>query len=246
VETLFIAMAVFLVAALLNIPMIRKPLSEDDGNWYYLAVFQSTGIRLFKGYENYGYFGIPWMAARIYRLLKCRGLSFFYVFKLVWYSLTAVTVYFMTLCLWQDQLHAAMAAVIFIVIIAVPSTFFVLTYGEHFFILPINLSVVYAHYGLTTGQPWWFLGSGLMAAWALQIKPTALLFGLALPVLFFLNSNVFLALGYYWLAFASLNLLPIPIIRSYGGSPEAYLRATFYPPLELVNYALRRIVRPSS
>ena len=219
----------FLLSLLLTFPMVRKPLSEDDGNWFYLAVFWKKGVRLYKdSYYVYGYFGIQWIVSKIYNLLGFEKPCFFYYFKAAWYTLNTLSIYWLVLCFWHEPILALVAGMVFAIIIAIPNTLFVLTYGEHFFILPINLSIIFAYYGLSSGNSWYFALAGLMSAWAIQIKPTALLFCFTLPVAFYCVSNVYLPLIVYTVVLIGFNLLPIVVLRRHNKKAQSkYLLSTF-------------------
>jgi len=209
--------------------MSYKPLSEDDGNWFYLPVFWKRGVRLYKNYSLiYGYFGFSQIASKIYNSLGFEKLSFFYFFKSVWYALTAVSIYLLSLFLGHDYVLAFVAGMLFLIVSAVPNTLFVLTYGEHFFILPINLSIIFTYYGLVTGNLWHFTLAGLMSAWAVQMKPTALLFGILLPTVFYFTPDIYLPLGSYVITFGGLSLLPLIILNN-KKSQEKYFLMTFAP-----------------
>ena len=182
--TVITILGLFVMGLTINFPMTRKPLSEDDGNWYYPAIFWERGVRPHKNYIwAYGYFSVTWMAAKLYNLCRIDKYSFFYYFKIMWYSLTSLSVYWIAFCFYQNHILSLIAGITFLLITSNANTLFFLTYGEHFFILPINLSIIFINYGLSTNILWYFAIAGLMAAWAVQIKPTALLFAIVLPVI---------------------------------------------------------------
>jgi tetratricopeptide (TPR) repeat protein len=238
---LWTMMVLFFISIALNIPMIRKPLSEDDGNWFYLPVFWKKGVRLFKGYENSGYFGVPWMAASLYNIIGLGKLTFFYLFKIVWYSLNSLSIYWLSYCLWHDPVLSFIAGLTFAIVTTIPNTLFVLTYAEHFFIFPINLCIIFVYYGITTGNSWYFLLAGLMSAWSVQIKTPALLFSILFPITFYYAPNILIDLTYYFLAFMGINILPIFIVKIQGGDPKLYLQRTFGPVLEIINLILTKL-----
>jgi Flp pilus assembly protein TadD len=216
--------------------LIRKPLSEDDGNWFYLAVFWKWGVRLYKNSSLiFGYFGIPWIAAGFYNLLGLRKVHYLNYLKMIWYTSTVLSVYWMVCCFHPNCFFAFTAAVLFLVVTATPNTLFSLTYGEHFLIFPINMSIVFSYYGHTSGNDLYFICAGLMAGWAVQIKPTALLFGVLLPCSYLFISDPVLPLLYYLLSFAGLNLLPVVVIDQYGHKAiKSYFVATFGTVLSLL------------
>jgi tetratricopeptide (TPR) repeat protein len=229
-------MILLVVGILLSIPMLRKPLSEDDGKWFYLAVFWNRGTRLFKNIYSHGYFGIPWIFSIIYNIFHLRNLSAFYYFKAIWYSLTAISIYWLTLCFWHNHTLSFIAGLLFIIITAIPNTLFVLTYAEHCFILPINLSMIFTYYGITSGDTWYFILVGLMSSWAFQFKPTVLLFNVLLPFIFYFAPNPVLSIIYYTSAFLSLYFLPLIFFKKYGErARHLYLKNTLGPILNLID-----------
>jgi tetratricopeptide (TPR) repeat protein len=120
-------------------------------------------------------------------------------------------------------------------ITAIPNTLFVLTYAEHLFVLPINLSIIFAYYGVVSGHFWYFVLAGLMSSWAFQFKPTTLLFSVLLPVAFYFGPNPIIATSSYFAVFIIIYFLPLLIIRSYGEKArKRYLRTTIGPILGLI------------
>ena len=229
----------FIVSLVIIIPMVRKPLSEDDGNWFYPAVFGDRGVRIYKNFNSaYGYFCIQWMAAKLYNLLKIQKLAFFYYFKIIWYALTSVSIYWMTFCFWHNDILSLISALIFAIVTAVGNTLFVLTYGEHFFILPINLSIIFTSYGVSTGNVLYFFLAGLTSAGAFQIKPTALLFSIILPLMFHFSDNFLLALFSYSTCFIFLTCLPIALIYKQKGNYKYYLRMLIGPIIVLCKISI--------
>ncbi|MFQ5714214.1 MAG: tetratricopeptide repeat protein [Candidatus Scalinduaceae bacterium] len=217
----------------MSFPLTSKPLSEDEGTWYYLAVFWKRGVRLYKNFFfTYGYFGIPIIAGAIYNYLGNKKLKSLQYFKTVWYCLTVISIYWLTYCFLHNFTLSFIAALIFAIIIAIPNTLFALTYGEHFFILPINLSIIFTYYGFATGNFWYFMLSGLMSAWAVQMKSPALLFGILLPATFVFATDIYMSLGSYLIAFIGFNLLPLVILKKYG--KIKYLLLTFAPVISLL------------
>ncbi|MEE9604262.1 MAG: hypothetical protein V3V70_01715, partial [Candidatus Scalindua sp.] len=127
------------------------------------------------------------------------------------------------------------SGLIYILITAIPNTLFVLTYAEHFFVLPINLSIIFAYYGVVSGHFWYFILVGLMSSWAFQFKPTTLLFNVLLPVAFYFGPNPIIATSSYFAVFIIIYFLPLLIIRSYGEKArKRYLRTTIGPILGLI------------
>ena len=143
-EHIIYIVILIIIGSLLSIPMIRKPLSEDDGNWFYLSIFWKKGVRLYKNlFQMYAYYGFHWIAAKIYNTFGFQKPSFFYFLKAGWYTLNALSKYWLTFCFWHDHTLAFIAGFLFVVIIAVPNTLFLLTYAEHIFILSVSLGIIF-------------------------------------------------------------------------------------------------------
>ncbi len=233
---------VMVAGVLLHIPMLRKPLSEDDGNWFYLAVFWKRGARLFKNnLRVIGYFGIQWMTAVLYNGIGWRDVRFFYVYKSCWYIGNALSVYWLVSIFSAEGVLPLIAALLFLMVTAIPNTLFFLTYAENFLILPINLGIIFSYYGFLTGHMGYFLLAGLMAGWAVQIKPIALLPAFLLPVSFLFLKSPLVPCLFYFTAFVGLNLFPMLLLRGYGKAAVAdYLLMTFGPVLSLLAMFLER------
>ena len=217
--------SLIIFSAIINLPLAKKPLSEDDGNWFYPAVFWNRGLRLYKNFSYAtGYFCIHWIAAKIYNLFKVDNFSFFYYLKNIWYSLTAVSIYWMSYCFWHDPLLAFISGSLFSLITALPNNLFALTYGESFIILPVNLSIIFTFYGITTGNCIFIILAGLMASWSCQIKPTGLLFSIILPISFCFAPNIFSNISIYIISFVGFTCLPLFFIHQYEDKTRIYFR----------------------
>ncbi len=130
-------------------PITRKPLSEDEGNWYYLSVFRKRGLRPFKNY-SLGGFDVKYMASLFYNIIPGNNIAALQYFKILWYTTTGISIYILSFVFWHNTTLSFIAGLLFIIIVAVPSSFFTLTYAEHFLILPANLRV--DSYQLTAGS----------------------------------------------------------------------------------------------
>lgn len=227
---------------LLHIPMMGKTLSEDEGNWFYLAVFWKQGARLYKkGLRVIGYFGIQWMSAVLYNAIGIRNVRFFLHFKGLWYIGNALSVYWLVFSFSGRSSLSLMAALLFVIVTAIPNTLFSLTYAEHFLILPLNLAIIFSYEGFSADRAGYFLLAGLMTGWAVQIKPTALLPTLLLPASFFFAKAPFIPCLLYLAAFIGLNLLPPLLLRKRGRAAVTdYFSMTFGPVLSLLTIMLEK------
>lgn len=231
-----------LAAAVLGRPLLRRPLSEDDGNWYYYAWFRERGVRLYREIPSaYGYFGIFGTAALLFRLFRAQTPLFFNVFKAVWYFFNALSVYWLTLLWSSNHGMALLAALILTLVMTVPNTLFFLTYAEHFMILPLSLALVCLHLGLAGAGLSFFLFMGLCAAWAMQIKPTALIFAAALLPLCSAAASPGHAGALYLSALAGVTLLPCYLLRRDARAWRGYLRQTFGGAIGLLAITLDRV-----
>ena len=235
-------MIILLAAAALSYPLVRRPLSEDDGNWFYPAFFQDRGVRLYRDITSvYGYFGIFSMAAFLFRIFRGRTPSFFKYFKAVWYGFNALAVYWLTLLWTTDHGMALIASLLLILVMSVPNTLFFLTYAEHFMILPFSLSLICMSLGLSEGGHGWFLASGLLAGWAVQIKPTALIFAGALTLLCIGLISPWTDISVYLVGLLVLNILPCFLLRHDSEACTGYLLNTFGGAFGLITILVDRI-----
>lgn len=220
---------VFCVGLVLSIPMLSTPLSEDDGNWFYQAVFWKRGVRPYKNLFNQsGYFTVQWVFAKLYTLFGFENPERLNLIKAIWYALNAVSVCILVQCLWHDVVLSSLAGIVFSMAIAVPNTLYRLTYGEHTYILPENLSIAAAYLGVTHASLPLIGIAGLLSAWAFQMKPTVFLFSCILSLSLFLSGTPLAAFVTYWIFFMILTLLPLVMIRKYGPtSCTDYLRPLF-------------------
>ena len=233
---------ILFVAAVLTYPLTRRPLSEDDGNWFYLAFFQDRGVRLYRDLPTTsGHFGIFGIAAFLFRIFHGRKPIFFNYFKVIWYFFNALAVYWLTLLLTTNHGMALIASLLLILVTAVPNTLFFLTYAEHFVILPFCLSIICMHLGLSEGHYGWFLASGLLAGWTVQIKPTSLIFAGALFFVCFASpapgtdASIFLA------GLLTMNILPWAMLRHDREACSGYLINTFGSAFGLLTILLDRV-----
>ena len=231
---------------MLSIPMLRRPLSEDEGNWYYLSVFWNKGVRLYKDINQMpGYFGVHWIAAILYNALGRPGMSFFNYFKAFWYTCNAMSLYWLVYLFYQSDIIALIASLLLIIVTVTPNTLFFLTYAEHFLILPINMSMIFSYFGFISGNTVFFVFAGLTSGWAVQIRPTALLYVAVSIVIYSLLPNSLLSLTFYMAAVIGLNLLPLIIMSKYPKNAiKRYFFMTFGPVLSLLVIILDKLHFP--
>lgn len=241
---IFIDHIVLLIAAVVLLyPTTRRPLSEDDGNWFYRAFFQGRTARLNRNFHStYGYFGIFGVSAALYRLFRGKTPSFFNYFKIVWYCFNVVAVYWLALLGSGDHGLALVASLLLLLAMALPNTLFFLTYAEHFLILPLSLSLICMHVGMSApGNAWLYLASGLLAGWAIQIKPTALVFALAVLPCCLWAPHPWIDAPAYLAGVLTLNLLPLFLLRNDRVACTSYLLKTFGGALGLASILLERV-----
>lgn len=199
----------------------RKAFSEDDGNWFFWAVFQKAGVRRWeKGLHTIGYFGIEWLSALMARAFRRDDAAFFYAFKAGWMMATSVAVYSAAYA-FAGREAALACGMFFLIVIAMPSTLFALTYGEHMFLLPLALTLTC--FGIGSGA-WAYFFAGMFAAWIIHIKIT----GLALYAVFLLlcaaHPEALSMTGAYLGGGAVMMLAPLILIPVFeGASPRQYV-----------------------
>lgn len=211
-----LCLMIFVLSLWLCAPIIKKPLSEDDGNWHYLAYFWSKGLRPYDGYMPSGFFSYQVIVAWVYKLYG-KSISFFKCFKVFWYALTASMISLFSFVLWGDPLASILAGLIFSLAIMSPATLGILTYAEHFLLLPLTISIIFA----MSIVKWGFLAallSGIMAGLAFQIKITALIM-LLLPLALCLVKGLLMSFG-FGLGFVVVQLLPLFVLKSKSNNVE--------------------------
>ncbi|MCK9238799.1 tetratricopeptide repeat protein [Desulfocurvus sp.] len=236
------AAAVAALALGLCLPMLRKPLSEDEGNWFYLAVLADQGERMHGTYSAFGYFNLPLAARLAARLAGRADARFLQGFKICWYALTAASVYALAFALLGDRAQALAAGACFAVALGCGNTLFMLSYAEHYSILWTNLALVCALAGLDQGSLAPCAGAGLFAGLAVQFKPSGLLFAGALPLALLAHAAPAGAVGVYALAFAGLQLLPLALLPAQGLRTQAYVRDTLRATLRDGSAAAARLL----
>lgn len=231
-----------LAVSVLSYPLLRRPLSEDDGNWYYYAWFQDRGVRLYRDIvSTYGYFGIFGIAALLLRVFRAKTPLFFNYFKAIWYFFNALSVYWLTFVWTSNHGMALMAALMLTLVMAVPNTLFFLTYAEHFMILPFSLSLISLHLALAGTGHGFFLAAGIFAGWAVQVKPTALIFAAALFPFCWGSASPGIDGAIYLSAVAGINILPCFLLGHDGQAWRGYLFHTFSGALGLIAILLDRV-----
>ena len=98
---------------LLNLPMLRKPFSEDDGNWFYPAVFRDRGLKLQDFKWRYSFFGVHWLGIAARLLTGRSDAPVFYGLKILWYSLTAAAIYVLSIVFWNEPLTGFLGGLFF-------------------------------------------------------------------------------------------------------------------------------------
>jgi len=244
----FLLVAVFVVSYLLFSNLRYRPLSEDDGNWYYLAKFWKKGIRHYKVYPNpecvytdynntyssNGYINLHLIIALIYNYLipgNSRNIATFNYIKIVWFALTSAAIYIFVSLFTHSHITGFISALIYSYVIScTKKNWSDLTYAELFQVLPLVISFIFINIG-STNHIFVFI-SGIMAAISFQMKITSFPVSFLFAVCYMYNSLNNLLL--FSLGFLFLNLLPILIILScYTYQRKAsltyYTRSIFSP-----------------
>ena len=199
-------------------PLLHKPFSEDDGNWFYPAVFKGRGLRLDQFKWRYSMLGVHWLGL-IARLVAGRSdARVFYGLKMAWYTLTAVSLYLLAALVWGRPWIGLAGGILFLAATAVPATVFSLTYGEHFFNLPV-MGAITLFFMAGDMEPWAAgLAAGFLMGWACHLKPTVLLLVLWMPAMAALSPEPWMTLAGYGAGFVLLNLLPAAYLAVRGGN----------------------------
>ncbi|NDV27508.1 tetratricopeptide repeat protein [Desulfovibrio sp. JC010] len=226
-------------------PMLDKPFSEDDGQWLYNALLKTRSPDTkHKQHQSHGYFGISWIFSRAFSAWSSPDSRAAYTIKAIWYTLTACSIFWLTLLIWPSALTAGIAATIFIVATALPSTLFFFTYGEHFFLLPINISLALVIIGTAGTSLPLILLAGIFSAWSNQIKITSLPITLATPLLFLLGGAFFPMLGLFWLGYLLVTAAPMLFIKD-RYEKQTYFMALYGPVLLFLIMVLKKIKLPT-
>jgi tetratricopeptide (TPR) repeat protein len=202
----------------INRPLLQKPFSEDDGNWFYPAVFSGKGIRLEDFKWRYSLFGVHWLGIVGRRLTGKNDSKTFYGLKIVWYDLTAAVIYLLAVVAWNQPCVGFLGGLFFLTITAIPTTLFSLTYGEHFFNLPVFVAVIFFILAGQSHHLIFSVAAGFFMGWACHMKPTVMLVAIWMPVMAFLSPVPLVSASGYVVGFAMLNLLPALYLWTTGGS----------------------------
>lgn len=252
-----IAIFIFIISFLSFNHLKSKPLSEDDGNWYYLATFWSKGLRPYflpkkdcnhnKYYDRYqfhysmtSYFNLSYLFAIIYNYIipkKLRVVHIWYYLKNVWYSLTVVSLFFLMIVNNQNYLLAILASMILLVILS--GTRLIgsdLTYAEIYYLLPLTLSIIFAKLGIEYTS-FFILISGVLWGLSFQFKITILPF---MFIFLLCSISIFSLFDFFILiiGFVLLNALPILKIKLSDRKTKIhykYLAAMLSPLVTLLN-----------
>jgi tetratricopeptide (TPR) repeat protein len=236
-NSIFLFTAINLLLGIaLNRTKLSNPLSEDDGHWFYGAIFRKN--RYFyhreadplRNLHTQGFFGIHFCARLFCRIWPGEDLKALRWFKILWYAITAGAITVAATLLWGDARIGFIAGFLYNSFMALSHlTWSDLTYAEFFLPLPIAGALI----ALGIGGTWGWLLAGLLAGWAVQIKLTVLPIAilLPLPLIFhsgWINPTLFVGGGLF------INLLPALLIAFSGTERKAhevtvYFQAAFGP-----------------
>lgn len=247
---IIISIIIFLLSLGMLWNFTKRPLSEDDGNWFYLAKFWKNGVRPFKVfkqddkiirdvnhvYTTTGYFNLNYFIALIYNYLipsMARKISVFYPIKIVWLSLTNVFLFIFLITQGMTLLGSFWGAMIYSYVIACSKKNWTdLTYAEIYLVFPMLLSFIAMSYSVSENMYYLSLLAGILAGFAFQMKITSLpvLLSFAVYSGFHFPLLVFCFLS----GFVCINLMPVLwIFMTYSYEKRAsiiyYLRSLFAP-----------------
>ena len=209
---------------------LDKPFYEDDGFWFYFAVFRDRGIRINGAYHAVqGHFGVQWVALQYARLCGDDSPRAFYALKAYWLAATSLVLYWTVYVYTGDTLASFLAGLFFTLVWTTPNTLFMLTYAEHFFLLPLFVAIGAMRMGAVSDQAAWYALAGVATAWTVQLKIINLpLLGLMALGLFWAPSPWSASAAYFGLA-AVQTLLPLLAAprRSKGGHMYNALQVSY-------------------
>lgn len=209
---------------------LDKPFYEDDGFWFYFAVFRDRGVRINSAYHAVqGHFGVQWIALQYARLCGDDSPRAFYALKAYWLAATSLVLYWTVYVYTGDTLAAFLGGLFFTLAWTTPNTLFMLTYAEHFFLLPLFVALGALRMGAVADQAAWYALAGLATAWTVQLKIINLpLLGLMALGLFWAPSPWSAAAAYFGAAVVQtlLPLLAAPR-RSKGGHMYNALQVSY-------------------
>jgi hypothetical protein len=240
----------------INLPKLRKPLSEDDGHWFYGAVFRSC--RYFyhrdsdplRNLHCQGYFGIHLLARWFTGLFPGDPLKAVRWFRIVWFAASAAMVSWAAWSLWRDPWLALASGLFYNLFMGLSHlTASDLTYAEFYLALPMSGALV----ALGFGGPWGWLVAGILAGWAVQIKVIALPLSLMLPLplVWLMGIPQSAIQGLLYLSgITAINLLPALVIALSGTERKAhevkaYFQAAFGPVLTALRLTVGDASRPA-
>lgn len=222
---------------------LEKPYYEDDGNWFYYAVFRNKGPKINRpGHSVPGHFGVHWLALQFARLFDDDSPRFFYALKAAWLAATSLAVYWVLFLFTQDTLVAFLGGVFFTLVWTTPNTLYMLTYAEHFFLLPLLCALGAMTLGVQGGHWLWFVLAGVFTGWTTQFKITNLpVLGL-LPLGLFWAQTPWTGLAFYSVGGAAQILLPLAVVPSAkrGGPAQNVLQMSYRPLIAYVNLLAKK------
>lgn len=209
---------------------LGKPYYEDDGNWFYYAVFRDKGPRINFGVHSVpGHFGLHWVALQLSRVFDDDSPRFFYAAKAAWLTATSLAMYWTVFVFTGDMLSAFLTALAFTLVWTTPNTLFMLTYAEHFFLLPLLVALGAMRLGAVTDQLFWFAVAGGAVAWSTQFKITTTPVLAIMPLGLFWAQSPWWGLAVYGAAAAAQICLPLAVTpsRREVGPPQNVLQMTY-------------------
>lgn len=217
---------------------LDKPFYEDDGNWFYFAVLRNRGMRInSSAHVVPGHFGIHWVALQFARLFDADSPRFFYALKAAWLTATSLALYGMVYLFTADTLAAFMSAMAYTLVWTTPNTLYLLTYAEHFFLLPLIVAVSGMRLGMD-GSVAWFALAGVMTAWSTQFKIINTPLLAVMPVGLFWAQSPWWGLAAYGVGAAVQILLPLAVAP--GDTQINVLQSTYRPLMAFLRLQVRK------
>lgn len=240
---------VTVISAIIYYPILKKVISEDDGNWYYLAVFRK--FKIFKELKidhpwinDGGFFNLPSIFLLIFKLFGRSDAEFSKIIKYAWYICTSLAIFLLTNYLWGNLYIGFIASLIHILLVSQPNTFSDLTYAEYFVVLPLIILLACYLQGIKYDLFYLIILSGFLTGIIYQIKQIYL-FVLVLP--FIIHNCLISDFALFITGFLICLLLPALIIQIFSKAKkeklDRYIRINFYYYITVFNLIKSRFIK---
>ena len=110
-------LVIIFCSSIVHYPILKKSISEDDGNWYYISVFRkfkiyNSIVQHNEMYKGSSFFNLQSIFQFIYFVFNKEDSNFSVKIKYHWYILTNLAIYFTSFILWKNVNLSLLTAVI--------------------------------------------------------------------------------------------------------------------------------------